>query len=466
MSVCNTNDEAKFLLTGSAFRSSFQSPLLTLATSAPPQQPYHQAYQPPQQTYQLPAHQSPAPQLPSSQVKQEFAATTQNQFCNGNCNFCGGPGHFTQSCIVVGEYIRAGKISHGEDGHLYFTDGSRIPRIPGLQFIKECVNCMEAECTGAATMSTSSTTTSANFVRDPPPHMTSGILAIMYPDTDAVLDIDPSAFMTAAQVSTSLNVAEPDFQPYITQVWASFQTERGSKDSRPTKRVCFNGVAVPTQQVIRSNPQSASVSEELEIVSPEVRQAQQTRQSTSGIPMGAQPSALKKKVPGISAKNFGTKALGNTSAQASNANLSSPYSPASQYRYSFPLEDDTTPKRVLDQVLETSVPVPVKELFAVSPEFRKQFHDLTTMKQVTSGSANHVQVNELSGRDPDHVSREFGDRILHNEDGLIVAHHNLPLRCLDVKVTSKDANLTCVLDSGSEVITMPKHMWEKLGLPI
>jgi hypothetical protein len=93
---------------------------------------------------------------------------------------------------------------------------------------------------------------------------------------------------------------------------------------------------------------------------------------------------------------------------------------------------------------------------------------MTTMKWVIfgSGSANHVQVNELSGRDLDHVSREFGDQILHNKDSLIVAHHNLPLRCLDVKVTGKDVNLTFVLDSGSEVIAMPKRMWEKLRLPI
>jgi hypothetical protein len=100
--------------------------------------------------------------------------------------------------------------------------------------------------------------------------MTSGILAIMYPDTDTVLDIDPSAFMTTVQVSTSLNVTDPDFQPYIAQAWASFQVERGLKDSRPTKRVHFNGVAVPTRQGVRSNPQSASVLEELEIISPEV----------------------------------------------------------------------------------------------------------------------------------------------------------------------------------------------------
>jgi hypothetical protein len=149
------------------------------------------------------------------------------------------------------------------------------------------------------------------------------------------------------------------------------------------------------------------VSEELEIISPEVRQAQHTGQSTSGIPLGAQPSVLKKKAPETSAENFGMKAPGNTSAQASNANPSPPYFLAGQYRYLFPLEDDTAPKRVLDWVLETSVPVPVKELFAVSPEFRKQFCDLTTTKQVTSGSgsANHVQVNKLSGRDLDHVSR-------------------------------------------------------------
>jgi hypothetical protein len=250
--IVDTHDAAKFLLTGSASRSSFQSSLLMPATSTPPRQPYHQAYQPPQQTYQPPTHQSLAPQLPSSQVKQEFAATTQNQFRNGNCNFCGGPGHFTRSCIMVCEYIQASKISHGQDGRLYFVDGSRIPRIPGLQFIKECVDHVEAECTEAATMSTSSTATSANFVRDPPPHMRSGILAITYPDTDAVLDIDSSAF--AVQVSTSLNVAEPDFQPYIAQAWASFQAERGSKDSRPTKRVCFDGVAVPTRQIVPSNP--------------------------------------------------------------------------------------------------------------------------------------------------------------------------------------------------------------------
>ena len=82
------------------------------------------------------------------------------------------------------------------------------------------------------------------------------------------------------------------------------------------------------------------------------------------------------------------------------------------------------------------------------------------------GLANTVQVNELSGRDPEQVSREYGDCILYNEDGLIVAYHNLPLRCLDAKAGTSKLTINCVLDSGSEIITMPKQVWERLGLPI
>jgi len=56
------------------------------------------------------------------------------------------------------------------------------------------------------------------------------------------------------------------------------------------------------------------------------------------------------------------------------------------------------------------VPVPVKDLFTVSPKFRKQFHDLTMVKQVTNPSTNIVQVNKLSNLDPDAISHDFVTR--------------------------------------------------------
>ena len=33
-------------------------------------------------------------------------------------------------------------------------------------------------------------------------------------------------------------------------------------------------------------------------------------------------------------------------------------------------------------------------------------------------------------------------------------------------VSGNDATITCILDLGLEIITMPKWIWEKLGLPI
>ena len=50
--------------------------------------------------------------------------------------------------------------------------------------------------------------------------------------------------------------------------------------------------------------------------------------------------------------------------------------PQEQFRYSFPLEDETAPKHLLDQVLATTILVPVQELIAVAPEVCKQLKDL------------------------------------------------------------------------------------------
>ena len=147
------------------------------------------------------------------------------------------------------------------------------------------------------------------------------------------------------------------------------------------------------------------------------------------------------------------------------ANITSS-APNTQYKYSFPLEDDAAPKRVLDRVLDTPVQVPIKELFAVAPDFRKHIRELTTVKRVTHASANVIQVNELAGLDPKSIAREYGDRVLWNDDGLIVSHHSLLLRSLETKLCNLGRTIRGVLDSGSEIIAMPKHVWEDLGLPI
>ena len=81
-------------------------------------------------------------------------------------------------------------------------------------------------------------------------------------------------------------------------------------------------------------------------------------------------------------------------------------------------------------------------------------------------STNTVQVNELAGHDPGEVDRAFGDCVHRSDNGLIVAHHSVPLRSLEAKIVGTGWSILGVLDSGSEIVTMPKWVWEDLGLPV
>ena len=129
----------------------------------------------------------------------------------------------------------------------------------------------------------------------------------------------------------------------------------------------------------------------------------------------------------------------------------------------FPLEDETAPKCLLDRVLATTMPVPVRELIAVAPKVHKQLKDLSTTKRIPV-STNTVQVNELAGRDPGKVDQAFSDRVHRSDDGLIVAHHSVPLRSLEAKIVGTGQSILGVLDLGSEIVAMPKRVWEDLGL--
>ena len=111
------------------------------------------------------------------------------------------------------------------------------------------------------------------------------------------------------------------------------------------------------------------------------------------------------------------------------------------------------------------MPVLVRELIAVAPEVHKQLKDLSMAKPIPV-STNTVQVNELAGRDPSEVDRAFGDRMHQSDDGLIVAHHSVPLWSLEAKIVGTSWSILGGLDSGSEIVAMPKQVWEDLGLPV
>ena len=80
------------------------------------------------------------------------------------------------------------------------------------------------------------------------------------------------------------------------------------------------------------------------------------------------------------------------------------------------------------------------------------------VKRVTNTSSNSVQVYELLGLNPVSVSRDFGDKVHRNDNGLIVAHHNLPLQAIEVKIGESGRSVRGILDSGSEIVAIPKRI--------
>ena len=47
-----------------------------------------------------------------------------------------------------------------------------------------------------------------------------------------------------------------------------------------------------------------------------------------------------------------------------------------------------------------------------------------------------------------------------------MAHHSVLLWSLEAKIVRTGWSILRVLDSGSEIVTMPKRVWEDLGLPV
>ncbi|KAF8548029.1 hypothetical protein OG21DRAFT_1489720 [Imleria badia] len=353
-------------------------------------QPYYLAWA-------LPVQPGPSPQLAAPVaapvIKQE--QLTLRRAGPQLCAFCADPTHFMGSCPHVDAYIQSGRATCGSDNCIYLPDGRRIPCVPGTNCLKECLDRLAAP---AATPIISSA-------------ITTGLFSLTCPDTDTVLDIDPSVFWSSVHRDDDRDdddsaLKHPNFQPYITQALANFKADKDKAS------VGCRG------DHVTSNPSRSDYSDSILL-------------------------------------KYGT----------GTHNISSSSTTNNHKEYSCPIEDKTAPCQILDRVLETTVPIPVKDLLSVAPEFRKQLRELATTKRIPV-TGNVVQVNKLSGRDPHAIDQEFGDRVHRNDDGLIVAHHSIALHCIKAKVVGTGRTINAVLDSGSEIVAMPKRVWEGLGLPV
>ncbi|KIO04284.1 hypothetical protein M404DRAFT_143974, partial [Pisolithus tinctorius Marx 270] len=446
---------AKFLLTGSALHSV----VLTMATMALPAAPPSSAYM-----LQVP----PA----GTVVKQEYNFQTWPllQQHRPGCSFCADPNHWTRMCTLIEVYIHTSKITRSTDNCLYLADGSQIPCFPKCNSLREAVDHVMADRDQASTH-TATPAAPCNMAAQG----TTNLFCIAHPEVNVQLEIQPSAFLNTIQDVNEpvADLANPDFQAYVTQAWATYQADKGNKGAVIScgKKACFNGVEI-TAQPAAFNPHAATVEEE--IISPGVQSSCAACQASKPSTPAPTSTAMK---PYIPPANPAPTPTHKDPIPMAVVPSQTPYLAAhnqNQYHYSFPLKDKATPKCIVECILETSIALPVKELFAVAPEFCKQFRDITMAKHVTtneievvhSDDEEGVQVNELTSCNPQQATCEYRDHVICGDDSSIVAHHTLLLCCIEAKVPRTDITINCILDSSSEIIAMPRRVWEKIGLPL
>ena len=246
---------AKFLLTGSAFRSTIPPVANAPQPNVHHPTPYHPFQGSAQPTVPVPSFNPP----PALKTEANIAARTALL-----CNWCVDPGHFTHNCQDAHEWINASRVICGTDGRLYMPDSSNIPCTPGGRCLRDSVEyvmslqqsrqqpaqqpAQQFANKSVQQPATTSTSASLGFMRDPLPHLTAGLLCSAFPETPTILDVDLSAFLMMVMSTTDYPpmpiVEDIDFQPYIAEAWVAFQANRVSKDKNK-KHLHFDGVNIP-----------------------------------------------------------------------------------------------------------------------------------------------------------------------------------------------------------------------------
>ncbi|KIN97986.1 hypothetical protein M404DRAFT_31679 [Pisolithus tinctorius Marx 270] len=335
---------AKFLLTGSALCSAVP----TMATVASPAAPPSPAYMP-----QMP----PA----GTVVKQEYNFQTQHlpQQCRPGCGFCADPNHWMRMCMLIEVYIHAGKITRGMDNHLYLADGSQILHFPECDSLKEAVDHVMADRDQASVHAVTPAALCNTATQG-----TANLFCIAHPEVDMQLEIQPSAFLNTVQDvdESAADLDNPDFQVYVAQAWATYQADKGNK-------------ATVKEEIISPGVQSSCAARQESVPSAPVPTSTTVRPYVPPTNPAPMPVCKDPAPPAI------VPSQTSYPAPACNQN---------QYHYSFPLKDEAVPKHIMECILETSVALPVKELFVVAPEFCKQFRDITMAKCITTNKIGVV----------------------------------------------------------------------------
>ena len=126
--------------------------------------------------------------------------------------------------------------------------------------------------------------------------------------------------------------------------------------------------------------------------------------------------------------------------------------PSPDFHYQCPIEDKADAKKVLDCILDVSIPVTARELLSLSPDVRKQVKESTTTKK--------VKATAFVGVDPvSHFLNSLDACDCHK--GLVVAKESHVLRSI-IPIIDGCLPIECILDSGCQIVGMSHAVWMAL----
>jgi len=328
---------------------------------------------------QAPIYQQP---MGGAVVKQECHVSQSGTYSMQGCMFCGSKEHYLSCCRNKIVYIEASKCKVNKHTQkLVLPDGRWIPGKPQEGLLKERLDCYHTNQQANEALPSSS--------------MTAGIFVCAEPEVGAIVEVDSSAFAhTIVDANSEVDEDELEVERAVQALTLATakcdQKKAGSANSSKGCNMHFDGVDMSSGSRTRPGPALRQLADAEEIVSPAVQvmsgkgKAPEIAKAPSASTTSASKSKDTAKAPSVAS---------TIESASSTATLSS--SSSAQYRYSFALEDKDADKHVVQRLLECNINMPVRELFAVSPDVRKQFHDLTTTKHVTIGT---VSVNKLSSQ--------------------------------------------------------------------
>lgn len=133
-----------------------------------------------------------------------------------------------------------------------------------------------------------------------------------------------------------------------------------------------------------------------------------------------------------------------------------------QYKFVSPGDDPTVIKTILDKSMEQSIQITQRQLFALSPEARKQMHNYTGNKKVAVQGPHML----LTDSADEHALEQFHvdyvpDPFSQSKDSPTLDF--LTLRVINGLFDNK-VQAECILDSGSQFIAMRRDVWERTDL--